>query len=137
VYTGYLVSSDFAGAVAFTSLHAAGIGADRAGHVFGYAALVVELLAYAGQMVLLPKVSKRYGSLTLTSLYYTVASLATAATLVLREHGDLTQVIHCTFHPVLCKSFHTVASLTFRLHRASILGPLACVKPCVNRWCMY
>lgn len=92
------------------------------GHAFGYAALVVELLAYAGQMVLLPKVSKRYGSLTLTSLYYTVASLTTAATLILREHGNLSQVIYYTFHLVLYKLPHTVAPPTFGLYQTSTFG---------------
>jgi drug/metabolite transporter (DMT)-like permease len=81
-----------AGAVAFTSFHAAGNGADSVGHVFGYIALVTELLAYAAQMVLLPAVSKKYGAVTLTAMYYSVASLATAATLVWREHDDLSQV---------------------------------------------
>ena len=63
------------------------------GHAFGYTALAIELLAYAGQMVLLPRISKQYGTVTLTSMYYTVAAAATAATLVVREHDDLGQVL--------------------------------------------
>lgn len=42
-------------------------------------------------MVLLPRISKQYGTVTLTSMYYTIAAAATAGTLVIREHDDLGQ----------------------------------------------
>jgi hypothetical protein len=62
------------------------------GHAYGYVALAIELLAYAAQMVYLPLVSRKYGTLSLTAMYYSIASIATAATLVAREHNDISQV---------------------------------------------
>jgi drug/metabolite transporter (DMT)-like permease len=59
---------------------------------FGYGALVLELLSYAGQMVYLPRISHKYGPVTLTAMYYTVATAATSATLIAREHDHLDQV---------------------------------------------
>jgi drug/metabolite transporter (DMT)-like permease len=80
-----------AGAVAFTVFNTSGGGGD-AGHAFGYAALTLELVAYAAQMTYLPRLSKRYKPLTLTALYYTVATAASAVTLLVRDHGELDQV---------------------------------------------
>lgn len=79
------------GAIAFVAFNAAGSGGQE-GHAFGYAALVLELLAYAAQMVYLPNLSKRYKPLTLTAMYYTVATAASAATLILRDKDDLWSV---------------------------------------------
>lgn len=62
------------------------------GTPFGYCALALELLAYAGQMVYLPRLSKKYGTLSLTAMYYTIASFATAITLGLRERDQLGSV---------------------------------------------
>jgi hypothetical protein len=53
---------------------------------------VLELLAYAAQMTFLPRVSKNYRPLTLTALYYSVATVASAITLLIRERDDLSQV---------------------------------------------
>lgn len=80
-----------AGAVAFVAFNAAGSGGQE-GHMFGYAALTLELLAYAAQMTYLPSLSKRYKPLTLTAMYYTVATVASAATLILRDRDDLLSV---------------------------------------------
>lgn len=60
--------------------------------MFGYCALTLELLAYAAQMVYLPNLSKKYKPFTLTAMYYTVATVASAGTLILRERDDLLSV---------------------------------------------
>ena len=80
-----------AGAVSFTFFNSASSTAAN-GHLFGYAALAMELLAYAGQAVYLPKISKKYGTVTLTAMYYTLASAATALTLFVRERDELGEV---------------------------------------------
>jgi drug/metabolite transporter (DMT)-like permease len=84
-------AASIAGAVAFIAFNAAGSGGQE-GHAFGYAALILELLAYAAQMTYLPTLSKRYKPLTLTAMYYTVATLASAATLIVRDRDDLLSV---------------------------------------------
>lgn len=81
-----------AGAIAFTIFNAEGSAAG-AGHTFGYLALIVELIAYAAQMTYLPRVSKRYKPITLTALYYMVATVASAITLLIRDRDQLAQVL--------------------------------------------
>lgn len=88
-----------AGAIAFTIFNTEG-SASSAGHAFGYTALIVELLAYAAQMTYLPRVSKRYKPITLTALYYMVATVASAITLLIRDRDELTQVMIITDCPV-------------------------------------
>jgi hypothetical protein len=88
-----------AGAIAFTVFNSAG-ASNEVGHAFGYCALALELLAYAGSAVYMPRISKRYGTVTLTALYYTVASVATAITLLVRERNQLGDVRSlCTAKP--------------------------------------
>eukprot|EP00892_Ulva_mutabilis_P007089 jgi/Ulvmu1/4752/UM020_0036.1 len=79
------------GAIAFTIFNAEG-GAGSAGHAFGYGALALELIAYAAQMTYLPRVSKRYKPITLTAMYYTVATIASAVTLLIRDRHELDQI---------------------------------------------
>lgn len=90
-----------AGAIAFTIFNAEGSAAS-AGHTFGYVALVVELIAYAAQMTYLPRVSKRYKPITLTALYYMVATVASAITLLVRDRDQLEQVMLLRAVPAVC-----------------------------------
>jgi drug/metabolite transporter (DMT)-like permease len=88
--SGIVVS--IAGAVAFTFLNSSGGEGATSTPWFGYGALVFELISYAGQLVYLPRMSHKYGPVTLTAMYYMVATAATSATLVVREHDHLDQV---------------------------------------------
>ena len=77
--------------MSFTVFNSAGAASEN-GTPFGYCALALELLAYAGQVVYLPRISKKYGTISLTAMYYTIASFATAITLGLRERNQLGSV---------------------------------------------
>ena len=75
----------------FTYFNSAG-ESTQGGTIFGYSALALELLAYAGQAVYMPRISKKYGTVSLTAMYYTIASVATGLTLVVRERNQLGDV---------------------------------------------
>lgn len=78
------------------------------------------MLCYAGQMVWLPRLSSKYKPLSLTAIYYSVSTVASILTLVVRERDDLSRIV--TDAGPLLFSVYFVRNFWPVVHRKGVLA---------------